>query len=123
MPKIRDVYNELMEVKAKLIEANNQASFAKKRYEEVMEEMVSEMQIIGTTQFKGAKGLVYTQTKMIPIMEDWDELTNWIVKHDAFDLLEKRVSRTAWRDRIEEGNIPGLGAMQQVKLVVNMKED
>jgi hypothetical protein len=39
----------------------------------------------------------------VPVVENWSTVYDYIVENDAFDLLHKRVSSTAWLERMEEG--------------------
>ena len=51
--------------------------------------------------------------------DDWDVLYNYIKENDAFYLLNKRISVTAFREIINAGEtVPGLTPVVRVKLVV-----
>ena len=44
-----------------------------------------------------------------PLVDDWGELRKHIVENDAWELLSKRVSMTAVRERWQEGGeVPGI---------------
>ena len=50
-------------------------------------------------------------------IKDWDRFTAYVKKHNAFDLLERRVGQTAFRARIEAGAlVPGVEAFPVVNL-------
>jgi hypothetical protein len=54
-------------------------------------------------------------TKDEPTVEDWDQFRAYVKKHNAWDLLQKRVGVTAVKARWEEGEeIPGVGHFQSV---------
>lgn len=50
-------------------------------------------------------------------MLDWNEFWQWAVEHDARDVIQKRVSITAIRERWEAGvEVPGLEAVEVADL-------
>lgn len=53
-------------------------------------------------------GTAYRTEKIKPSAADWAEIQRWIVEHDAFDLLEKRLKSTFIKEYMEanEGRIP-----------------
>jgi hypothetical protein len=68
----------------------------------------------------GAKGHVATATittsKQV-IVHDWETLRNYIVQNDAWEMLQKRTSITAFRERWNEGvEIPGTEPYEKVDL-------
>jgi hypothetical protein len=53
---------------------------------------------------------------------DWDAVLTFIKNHDAFDMLEKRVSKTAVRSHMDEtGEVPP-GITYGTKLGVNIRK-
>lgn len=47
--------------------------------------------------------------KEVPRVEDWDELYGYIAEHRAFEMLERRPSAPAFRERWEDGvDVPGV---------------
>tara|TARA_A100001035_G_C27707606_1_gene465593 strand:+ start:652 stop:1053 length:402 start_codon:yes stop_codon:yes gene_type:complete len=55
----------------------------------------------GVTQFKTEDGTAFLTTNDYAQVGDWDEVLNFIVKNEAYDLLEKRVSKYAVRGYID----------------------
>lgn len=53
-------------------------------------------------------GTVFRQEEIKPSASDWSALYDWIKDNDAFEFLEKRVSRGAVREYMEmhEGGVP-----------------
>ena len=53
---------------------------------------------------------------------DWALLYQYIKERDAWDLLQRRVSDTAWRGRLEEGaEVPGVGTYNRVAVKLYKK--
>lgn len=64
------------------------------------------LKMLGETGLAKASGMVATasiQTSDIPIITDWDALYAYIKEKDRFDLLQKRIGVTAWRELYLDG--------------------
>ena len=72
------------------------------------------------SDIEGAKGKVASCSvirKTVAQVEDWDKLYNYIEKNKAWDLLQRRVSDTAFRERLEaEETVPGVNPFVVVSL-------
>jgi len=69
---------------------------------------------------KGESGTAYKQTVTSVTVDNWDQALGWIQKHNAWDLLERRVSSLVARALIEESQkpIPGVKISQALVLRV-----
>jgi hypothetical protein len=79
---------------------------------------------LGKSKLNGAKGSLATVSvskSVVPGKVNWTELYSYIVENDAFDLLEKRVAKVAFRDRLEQepDGIPGVEPMEITTLSLN----
>jgi hypothetical protein len=78
------------------------------------------MDLLRDSGLKKATGEVATasiRTNLVPYVEDWDLIHSYIKDNDRFDLLQKRLSVTAWRDLHETGvNVPGTTAVEDEDL-------
>lgn len=53
----------------------------------------------------------------VPIVTNWDALYDYISQNDRFDLLQKRISVTAWRENFDEGHvIPGTESVEAIDI-------
>ena len=58
---------------------------------------------------RGKLATLSVQRVAVARVEDWPALYAHIVKRKAFDLLERRVAKVAWRDRLEnKETVPGV---------------
>jgi len=54
---------------------------------------------------------------LVPTVKDWEKVEKYILKHKAFDLLQRRMSDKAWRLRYEDGEeVPGTTPFTVVRL-------
>lgn len=72
------------------------------------------------TDLDGARGkmaVVGVSQSTVPSVKDWDKLYKYIKKEDAWDLLQKRVSATAYRERMDAKEVvPGVESFVVTKL-------
>lgn len=77
--------------------------------EEARASIIEELRAAG---LKGAKGTLATAAitqSIVPKASDWEALHGYILEHKALDLFERRISRTAYRERLDAGEvIPGV---------------
>jgi hypothetical protein len=75
----------------------------------------------GQTSAKTKEGTVFITTTDYARVENWDDILEFIKKREAFDLLEKRVSKKAVRGYIDEdGSVPP-GISYGSKISVNVR--
>jgi hypothetical protein len=75
----------------------------------------------GQTSAKTKQGTVFMTTTDYARVADWDAILEFIKEREAFDLLEKRVSKNAVRGYIEaDGSVPP-GVNYGSKISVNIR--
>jgi len=76
----------------------------------------------GVTSFKTAAGTAFVTTTDFANVADWDAVLTFIKNHEAFDMLEKRVSKTAVRAHMDEtGEVPP-GITYGSKVGINVRK-
>lgn len=80
-----------------------------------------QMDAQGVTSLKSEYGTAFLTTTDYASVADWDAVLEFIRKHEAYDLLEKRVSKLAVRNYIEQmGSVPP-GVDYGTKVEVNIR--
>jgi hypothetical protein len=100
--KIRDRRSELK----KAFEAEDNALKAK---QELLENtMMGGLDTMGVESIRTEHGTVYKSETMIPSAADWAAVYAYIREHDAFEMLEKRLTRKAVKEFMEahDGGLP-----------------
>lgn len=119
MSNIKMAYAEYVESLRMMKAIERDLAPLKKIVEEKKAALMAEMSIIGTDVFAGPLGrvtLVKGSTYVVRA-ERWLELYEFIRENEAFDLLHKRLSTTAYKERIDEGqDVPGVDKMETVTL-------
>ncbi len=69
------------------------------------------------TKASGTDATASIKVSAVPLVEDWDTLHIHIQQTGEFDLLQRRISVTAWRARSEDGIIvPGVNKVEDVDI-------
>lgn len=72
------------------------------------------------SDIEGAKGKTATAAVVrttVPSVTDWPKVFAYIEAHDAWDLMERRMARVAYRDRLQNKEvIPGVEPFEKVDL-------
>jgi hypothetical protein len=76
----------------------------------------------GVTSFKTPHGTAFLTTTDYATVADWDAVLGFIRSNDAFDMLEKRVSKTAVRGYIDSTKAVPPGVNYGTKLEVNIRK-
>lgn len=85
------------------------------KLEAKMQERLAEL---GVEKAGGEAGTVFTKVNTSYTVEDWDSVVEYVKENDAFDLLERRVSKSAAQER---GDVPGLRTTQVKAIQVRRK--
>lgn len=75
------------------------------------------MQEHGLENLKTAAGTAYIAERTSATVQDWDALLEYILDNEAFDLLERRVNKTAFLERKAEPP----GVKMSTTLAVNFR--
>ena len=96
-------YIELRDRKAAIKRAADEETAKLDILQDKIEDKIKEiMHANGVTSVKTAHGTAYIAYRESATVADWDVLLGFIKKSEAWDLLERRVSKSAVKDRMEE---------------------
>ena len=76
----------------------------------------------GVDSFKTSSGTAFLTTTDFARVEDWDATLGFIKDNDAYDLLEKRVSKTAVRGYMEANKAVPSGINYGTRIDVNVRK-
>ncbi len=122
MQDIIEKYIELRDKKAELAAAYKKKvaglDSALDQLEVILLEKLNE---IGMDSAKGATGTVYKSKRTSATVADWDYVLDHIQKNELWNMLEKRVSKQAVEQYVEEhGELPP-GINWREEVVVNIR--
>lgn len=71
----------------------------------------------GLTKASGGAATASVTRKILPIVDDWNSVFAYVATHNRFDLLQKRLSVTAWREMQDSGEeVPGTSSVEDVDI-------
>ena len=116
-------YMTLRDKKA-AIEAQTKAEVAKikEKMDKLEAYLKAQMDAQGLTSFKSDFGTAFLTTTDYANVEDWDKTLAFIRDNEAFDMLEKRVSKLAVRGYIDQNTAVPPGVTYGTKLEVNIRK-
>ena len=94
--KLVDGYIQLRDKKAQL-KAKHEAELApiNAMMDKIETHLLAQMQEQGVTSYKTELGTAYTSTTTKANVADWDGLLSFVREHSLWQMLERRVSKTA----------------------------
>ena len=106
---ISELIDEIVRVKADREKLNSDASELTKTLAVLEKDLMEAMASAGTTKAASNAGhSCKMEQKVYPAIKDWTAFYDYVTRTNSFDLLHKRLSNTAFRDRWAAGEeIPG----------------
>lgn len=114
---IGDCVDLLYTARAARLEKEHEVEELKKRETNLRNHIFNTFEV---ANIEGAKGKIATVTvgeELKPEVKDWNAVYQYIVENSAWELLEKRMARVAYRELFEAGVlVPGTEAYLHKKL-------
>ena len=112
-----DKMNMLADTRAKLKVLLEQEKELKQVQNALEAEIGADMERQGLTQTGNDVCTISLKTETVPTVEDWDVLHQHISDTGRFELLQKRMSATAYRELIAmEPSVPGVRSTELTKV-------
>ena len=92
--KLVESYKRLRALEAKVREE-------KETQVSLQADFLQAMELVGTTTYNSGLATISMVETEVARVQDWEQLYSYIKENNAFDLLQRRVSNPAWRDRLE----------------------
>jgi hypothetical protein len=126
VPNVGDVirtYMKLRDQKAAIEgEAKERVNTLKAKMEKLEAFLKAQMDAQGLTSYRSDFGTAFLTTTDYANVGDWDRVLDFIRTNEAYDMLEKRVSKTAVRGYIEQTKSVPPGINYGTKLEVSVRK-
>ncbi len=126
MPNVDEVIAAYMKLRSKkeAIEAQvkDEVKTLKNKMEKLEAWIKEQADAQGVTSFKTKHGTAFLTTTDYANVADWDAVLDFIRDNEAFDMLEKRISKIAVRGYIEQNKAVPPGVNYGTKLDVNIRK-
>ena len=117
IPNLDDKMNMLNDTRQQLKTLQAQEKTLKDTQNYLEAEIAADMAKQGLTQTGNDVCTISLKTEVVPTVEDWDVLHQHISDTGRFELLQKRMSATAYRELIAmEPSVPGVRSTELTKV-------
>ena len=115
-----DLVNQYISVRAQRLELDRQSKVVKEAEDDLSKVIISKMREQEMKALGATNGLVKLHESEEPVAENWEEIWAFIKANDAWELLHKRITTTAVKERWNDGvAVPGVGKVTTYKLTVS----
>ena len=112
--------DRLFELREKRLEEQKKVDAIESEEKAIKEHIIQNLPKSEASGVAGKLARVTVITKAIPQVKDWESFYKHIKKTGDFDLLQKRLTETAVKERWENGKkIPGVESFNVVTLSIN----
>lgn len=119
---VGEMIDSLFELRAKRLAKSKEVDEMKKQEATLRSTIIAQLHEIGLDGGKGTKATAAILTSDQAVMEDWPAFWAFCRDNDALDLVQKRVSITAVRERWDQSEeIPGLRKIEVEDLSLNKR--
>lgn len=126
VPNVGDVIRTYMKLRDQKVaiegEVKERIADLKGKMEKLEAYLKTQMDAQGLTSFKSDYGTAFLTTTDYANVADWDAVLTFVRDNEAYDMLEKRVSKIAVRGYIEANKAVPPGITYGTKLEVNIRK-
>jgi len=116
-PNLDDKMNMLTDTRVEIKRLQEQEKTLKRTQNLLEAEILADMERQGLTQTGNDVCTISLKTEVVPTVEDWDALHKYIIDTNQFELLQKRMSATAYRELITmTPTVPGVRPTELTKV-------
>ena len=115
--KLTDLLTELAKTKKEIKSIQDNEKTYKATQRELEAQIVIRMQEQGLDKVSNDLCTISIKQEIVPTVENWDDVHEHIVKTNQFELLQKRMSATAYRELITLGmDVPGVKSTELTRV-------
>lgn len=116
-PTLNELMDTLEETRTKIRSLQEKEKVLKVHQNDLESEIMWKMEEQGLDQIANDKCTISKKKEVVPTVEDWDALHQHILDTKQFELLQKRMSATAYRELLQmEMSVPGVKATELTKI-------
>ena len=117
MKKLNDLLAETAKVRTQIKVVQSEEKLLKSQQRELESQISIRMQEQGLDKISNDICTISLKNEIVPTVEDWDQLHEHITDTNQFELLQKRVSATAYRELIAAGiDVPGVKSTELTRI-------
>ena len=115
--KTSDLLTNLHTTRAAIKEGQAQEKDLKMKQRELEAKIAIKMQEEGLDKVSNDVCTLSLKAEVVPTVEDWDQFFEYLKETGQFELMQKRMSATAYRELIAMGtNVPGVKSTELTRI-------
>lgn len=115
--KLNDLLAEYGKVRDGITDLKAQEKEYNAQKRELEAQIAIRMQDEGLEKISNGGRTLSLKKEIVPTVDSWDDLQEYVAKTGRFELLQKRMSATAYREAISLGeDIPGVESTELTKI-------
>ena len=112
-----ELLTDLTEVRMNLKNLQEKERGFKSHKMELEAKIVSTLKQQGIDRVGNDGCTVSIKEEIVPTVQDWDEVYKYLIQTKQFELIQKRMSATAFRELLQMGmNVPGVKATELTRV-------
>jgi len=112
-----ELLTDLTEVRMNLKNLQEKERGFKSRKMELEAKIVSTLKQQGIDRVGNDKCTLSIKEEIVPTVQDWDEVYKYLIQTKQFELIQKRMSATAFRELLQMGlSVPGVKATELTRV-------
>ena len=117
MKKLNDLLSEVTKLRSQIKTVQAEEKLLKTQQRELESQISIRMQEQGLDKISNDVCTISLKNEIVPTVEDWDALHQHIIDTNQFELLQKLMSATAYRELITSGmDVPGVKSTELTRV-------
>ena len=117
MKKLNDLLAETAKVRNQIKVVQSEEKLLKSQQRELESQISIRMQEQGLDKISNDICTISLKNEIVPDVEDWDALQQHVAETGEFELLHRRVSATAYREKVALGaDVPGVANRELTRI-------
>ena len=113
--KLDDMIDKMFLLREQKRGLESQVKDVNKELAELQQQYIQACKEIGTDYARGSMASASITETVVPQIEDWGMVAEWVMENDALYLLHRRVSSGPWKELQDAGvNVPGIEPFTKV---------
>lgn len=122
--RLDDLIDEMVRIRDQKRVREEQIKELNKQLSDLQSRFIQSAKAAGTEYARGSLGSATIVETVVPQIDDWEAVAEWIKEHDALYLLHRRVSSVAWKELQDMGKtIPGIEPFTKISVSLRKSND
>lgn len=85
--------------------------------DQIQQQLLTRLNQVGTNYARGSLASASITETLVPQIDDWGKVSEWILENDALYLVHRRISSGPWKELRDAGtDVPGIEPFTKVAI-------